>query len=282
MRWVICALAVFALAPRAFADDFAVLRGTQTATYHWGGVYGGAQGGFSSANIDFGSAAHSQIAFILRETAIEADQHISSWTVLPTGRANSVGVGGFIGYNSEWEDLILGLEVNYNHVSLSASSNDSLTRSFTDSTNLPNGHHYFYTVTVGAQSSLQLTDIAELRARAGWETGIFLPYAFAGFALGRANYLTSASVSYTAYDTPDVQTPPTPQLTPLPDLAFAATQANGQNNALLYGFAVGLGTDVALAQNIFVRGELEYVQFAPLNGILVSVSTARLGAGLKF
>jgi len=129
---------------------------------------------------------------------------------------------------------------------------------------------------------LQLTDIAELRARAGWETGIFLPYAFAGFALGRANYLTSASVSYTAYDTPDVQTPPTPQLTPLPDLAFAATQTNGQNNALLYGFAVGLGTDVALTQNIFVRGEVEYVQFAPLNGILVSVSTARLGAGLKF
>jgi len=33
---------MLALAPRAFADDFAVLRGTQTATYHWGGAYGGA------------------------------------------------------------------------------------------------------------------------------------------------------------------------------------------------------------------------------------------------
>jgi len=190
--------------------------------------------------------------------------------------------GGFVGYNTEWEDLILGLEVNYNHLSLSASSVDSLSRSFTDSTNVPAGHRYFYTITVGAQSSLKLTDIAELRGRAGWESGIFLPYLFAGFALGRGNYSTTANVSYTAYDTPDVQTPPTPQLTPLPDLAFSATQTNGQNNALLYGFAVGMGTDVALAQNIFVRGELEYIQFAPLDGILVSVSSARVGAGLKF
>ena len=85
MRWVMYALAVLVLAPsRAVADDFAVLRGTQTATYHWGGVYGGAQGGFSSASMNFGSAASSQIAFILRQTAIEADQHISSWTTLPT------------------------------------------------------------------------------------------------------------------------------------------------------------------------------------------------------
>lgn len=283
MRWVICVLAVSAFAPRAFADDFAVLRGTQTATYHWGGIYGGVQGGDSSGNVNFGNAASSQIAYILRQTAIEQDQNISSWTVLPSANANSLSYGGFVGYNTEWEDLILGLEVNYNHVSLSTSSSDGLSRSFTDSTNLPAGHHYYYTVTVGANSSLTLTDIAEFRARAGWEAGIFLPYAFGGFAVGRANFSTSATVSYTAFDTPDVQTPPTPPLTPLPNLAFGpATQTNGQNNALLYGFAVGLGTDVALAQNIFVRGEVEYVRFAPLNGLLVAVTSARVGAGLKF
>jgi opacity protein-like surface antigen len=50
----------------------------------------------------------------------------------------------------------------------------------------------------------------------------------------------------------------------------------------MYGFSVGGGIDVALTSNIFVRGELEYVRFAPIGDILVSVTTARLGAGLKF
>ena len=83
----------------------------------------------------------------------------------------------------EWDDLILGLELNYNRVSLKAMSADSITRSFTDSTNLPAGHNYFYTVSSGVQASLSMQDIAELRARAGWEAGIFLPYAFGGLAL---------------------------------------------------------------------------------------------------
>ena len=38
----------------------------------------------------------------------------------------------------------------------------------------------------------------------------------------------------------------------------------------------------ALTQNIFVRGEFEYIQFAPLASINVSIVGARVGAGLKF
>ena len=86
-------------------------------------------------------------------------------------------VGAFLGYNVEWENVILGLEANYNRVSLNATSSD-YQRSFTDSTNLPAGHHYFYSLTTTAQSSLRMTDIATFRGRAGWEAGNFLPYAF--------------------------------------------------------------------------------------------------------
>lgn len=39
---------------------------------------------------------------------------------------------------------------------------------------------------------------------------------------------------------------------------------------------------VALMPNLFVRGEIEYIYFAPLNGIQVSVASARVGIGLKY
>ena len=152
---------------------------------------------------------------LLRGTAILQDQQISQWPVFSTsyGDTNSASFGGFIGYNYEWEDVITGLELNYNHfLSLSTSINGSIARSFTDSTNLPSGHHYLYDLTVKAQSAINITDIATFRARAGWEAGSFLPYAFGGLAVGRADTSTSASVSYVATDFPDVQTPPTPHL----------------------------------------------------------------------
>jgi outer membrane immunogenic protein len=279
MRWVICALVVLALPHRAFAGDFDILRGS-VPTYHWAGFYGGAQAGYSSSVVKFGEAAGSQVAFLLRDTVIEQDEQVANWTVLDTRTPVSASLGGFIGYNMEWENIILGLELNYNHVSLSESAQNSITRSFSDSNALPAGHNYFYTVSVGAASSLHISDIATFRARAGLEEGIFLPYAFAGLALAHAETSTGAQLQYSAVDYPDAEIPP---LTPLPNLAVGPlTSGNAQNNALAYGVATGLGVDVGLMPNVFVRGELEYIYFAPINGILVTVASARLGAGLKF
>ena len=61
-----------------------------------------------------------------------------------------------------------------------------MTRTFAESAGLPTGHHYFYSMTVAAQASLHMSDIATLRARAGIETGNFLPYVFGGLAVARA------------------------------------------------------------------------------------------------
>ncbi len=278
MRWVVCAVFVLAITPPAFAGDM-MLRGSEPV-YHWGGVYGGAQVGYTSSEINFGTAASNDIGFILRDAAIEQNEQISQWTVLSSRSPSSAGAGGFVGYNSEWDDLILGLEVNYNRVTLKASSANSISRSFTDSTNLPAGHNYFYSATVGAQSSISMQDIAELRARAGWEAGIFLPYVFGGVAVTRANITSTGTVSYTATDEPASEVPP---LTPLPPLAFGpVSQSSGQNNALVYGAAMGVGVDMAVLPNLFIRGELEYTYFAPVDGIHVTLSTARLGAGFKF
>jgi outer membrane immunogenic protein len=133
---------------------------------------------------------------------------------------------------------------------------------------------------VASQSSLYMTDVATFRARAGWELNDFLPYGFIGLAVGRANYSTAATVSYSASDFVDSSNPPIP---PLPDIPVTTgSEANKQDGVYAYGFATGIGTDVSVTSNVFLRGELEYIYFAPVNAIHVTMVTARVGVGLKF
>ena len=63
---------------------------------------------------------------------------------------------------------------------------------------------------------------------------------------------------------------------------FLFLNSAGQNNAVLWGYTVGAGLDWALTPNIFARGEFEFVQFAPISNIAVSVASGRVGAGFKF
>jgi outer membrane immunogenic protein len=60
------------------------------------------------------------------------------------------------------------------------------------------------------------------------------------------------------------------------------TVGAGQTNALLWGYSVGAGLDWALTPNIFVRGEFDFDQFAPISNVSVTIAGGRLGAGLKF
>ena len=42
--------------------------------------------------------------------------HIDQWTALNSNtNATATGFGGFVGYNTQWQDLILGIEANYTH-----------------------------------------------------------------------------------------------------------------------------------------------------------------------
>jgi outer membrane immunogenic protein len=298
MRRVICAAFVALVLPQAaFAGDYDVLRGSWQPVgpapvtqpvgpapfTRWAGFYAGGQVGYTSSSVTFSNAANSDLAFILRDTTIENDQHISEWPVLGSRNPASMSYGAFIGYNVQFQDVILGTEFNYNRLNLAATSSDVLTRSFTDSTSLPAGHHYLYTVTASALASMHLTDTGTFRARAGWVLDNLLPYAFVGFAMGRTDISNSGTVAFTAVDVPDVQTPPTPQLTPLNPLAFGpVTQGNQQSGQFVYGFSTGFGMDVAVTQNIFLRGEFEYIYFAPVQGTQISMESARIGGGVKF
>jgi opacity protein-like surface antigen len=279
MRWVICALVAMGFAPAAFADDFSILRGSQTVGpalfTRWSGFYAGGQVGYSNMTADFSKATSPLVAFSLRELTLENEDKVSQWPVLGQNSTGGMGYGGFVGYNTQWQDLILGLEANYSRSSFTAVAPVSSIGRAVAAGGIP------YLVDVTGSASLHLIDFGSVRARAGWVFGNILPYAFGGLALGRADYTITSLVS-------GQENPNSPPVFPC-DLAakpncvdFSFSNSDAKNSAFMYGFSVGGGVDVALTPNIFVRGELEYVRFAPLADIVVSIISGRVAAGIKF
>jgi opacity protein-like surface antigen len=268
---------VLGLVSPAAADDFDILRGSQPvgpATFtRWSGFYAGGQVGLSSASAGFSNATQSLVAYSLRETTLEQDDAPSQWQVLGTASSNAVGYGGFAGYNTQWQDLIVGVEANYNHAAFSLHAPVSpIGRTTFDSTGSA------YTVNITGSGSMAAEDFATLRLRSGWVVGDFLPYGFIGLALGVASTSTSATTSGEQYTSGVVGTCTAAE----PCFPFSFINNAGVNQAMLYGLTIGAGVDVAITANIFLRAEFEWDQFNPPPGFFASIASGRVGAGFKF
>jgi opacity protein-like surface antigen len=223
--------------------------------YRWEGLYFGAHAGYTGAGVDFGNGTGSLVDYILRNDVVGT--HVSGWTTLSKGDSSRASFGGFAGYNFQADELVYGVEANYsliNSQGIRISAADSMTRIFNDDTAAPAQHHYFYTATVSSSASVRLIDFGTLRLRAGVALDKFLPYAFAGAALGRVDVVRSATVSYLREDIPDNVAPPAPPITPQPDFNFGPqTRSEQRDGAFAYGYTAGLGVDVALMPNVFMR-----------------------------
>jgi outer membrane immunogenic protein len=271
---LVLALGVVPAAQAADLFDLPILRGSSGSELgppryqSWDGFYAGLQAGYQAASMDFGGSTSDQIAYILRNTTIENEAHVSSWTVLPATATSGTSFGGFVGYNMQWESAILGLELNYDRSSLKGQASDSIARSFTTSTG------YFYNVLVSSQASLRVQDYVTARARAGWSGGWFMPYMFAAIAVARVDVLRSATVTTNAIDVTGVGRP---------DLASGpTTQTDRKDGAFAYGYAIGLGADMALTGNLFVRAEWEYLKLTYSGGYEADINTLRGGLGVRF
>jgi outer membrane immunogenic protein len=277
MRRVIYALLAFAFAPSAFADDLSWLTGAQPVApmnvSGWAGIYIGGAVSYSNAGGDFSNTTQAPLAYSLRELTLESEQQPSSWPVLGQANHSATGFGGFAGYNTQFERLVLGVEADYDQANL------SLIAPNTPISRLTSAGGNTYAVTITGGGSVTDLDFGTLRARAGWALGNFLPYGFAGLAVGHANVNISATVF-------GQENPPatgaclssnTPPCTP-----FSFTGTAGKNGEWMVGFTVGGGLDVALTRNVFLRAEYEYVQFAPIANLVVDVNTVRGGLGIKF
>lgn len=204
---------------------------------------------------------------------MEAEVGPSNWPVLGQANHSAAGYGGFVGYNTQFERLVLGVEANYDQANLSLiAPNSPISRQTSAGGNI-------YDVTVSGSGSVTDLNFGTLRARAGWALGNFLPYAFTGLAIGHANVNIAATVS--GIENPQNQpcTPggPSPACVP-----FSFTGTAGKNGEWMYGFTFGGGLDVALTRNVFLRAEYEYVQFAPIANLILDVNTVRGGLAVKF
>lgn len=278
MRWVICVLFVLGFAPAALAADLDILRGSESvgpaAFTNWSGVYVGGQASYSDLNADFSKATTPLVAQSLVELVLEEVDHPSQWPVLGKGNTDAFGYGGFVGYNSQWANLILGVEGNYTHspATVIATESPILGR-------VVSAGGLGYSVNLLGTGSLTVDDYVSLRARAGYILNSFLPYGFVGFVVGDGDYSLTTQVY-------GQQTSASPAVLPCAPSAtcvnYNFTNSAVKNGALLYGFSVGGGLDVALTQQFFLRGEFEFVQFLPVNNIVLSTMTGRAGVGVKF
>jgi opacity protein-like surface antigen len=109
-----------------------------------------------------------------------------------------------------------------------------------------------------------------IRGRAAYAWGCFLPYMFAGVALGNADIERTANVQDRVSRTQlGIYTP----LVPL-------NSTDAQHNHLIYGYTAGLGVDVNLVGGLFMRAEYEYIRFS--SAVDTSINTVRAGLGYKF
>ena len=124
-------------------------------------------------------------------TAIGQTLMPSQWQVLGRGADSASGGGAFLGYNTQWQDLILGVEANYTHTNLSVTAPFFQIGGRVDT----DGD----VVKINSASAhLGLTDYAEARGRAGYIVGNLLPYGFVGFVAGLGDYNVSVSAQCTA------------------------------------------------------------------------------------
>ena len=261
------ALAVWP-AERAAAADWALRGSMAPPTYaRWDGWQAGVEVGWGTMRNDFSNSTSPLVAFILRNTIQEAEFSPSTWTTLPANTTNGPVFGGYIGYNMQWEQLVVGVDLGYKYANLATTASDSISRQFVTSNNFNNA------VTIDARASFKLVDYATLRARAGYAWGNFLPYAVIGIAAGRFNYGTTVTVH--AEGDPILPAPGT-------SYVLDQTASSGKDNAIVGGVAAGLGIDWAVTPGMFLRAEWEYVAFAPVNGSRSNINTGKVGAGARF
>jgi outer membrane immunogenic protein len=295
MRRLVLAVAMLGAVSGAHAADMPdFLRGsiaTAPVTRNWDGWYVGGQVGYTSADMDFSHASKSLTNFMLRNSVLQ--EPVSLWSALSKNHVQATGFGAFVGRNYQWDDLVFGIEANYNYMNnLTGSSSDSMGLQIINPVgeNPPAGHTHTYNTTLTARAALQIKDVVTFRGRAGWATGNFLPYMFGGLAVGRVDASRSAIVSYDKYDDYDVTTVTVvggvPVATTVHQTDYLGsgtqTQTERRANSFVAGWTAGLGGEYMLWGNVFMRAEWEYVRFLSVKDMTFSTNNVRAGIGYKF
>lgn len=271
MRRLLLATVMYGMVTGAHAADLPFLRGSFTDGFsytrtNWEGGYFGGQAGYGSSDENFNGSNTSILQNLISDNVIQ-QMGVADWTLgLGKVSARAPGYGAFAGYNSQWDDVVVGVEASYLHGSFGGSS--SAFKALVSGSPLSDG--FYHAVAVTSSDAISITDMATFRARAGYSIGRFLPYMFGGLALGNADITRSVTIQDAVS---------TAALGPFTSLAtLDGTEA--LHNHLVYGYTAGVGVDINLIDCFFMRAEWEYVRFT--TSVDTSINTVRLGLGYKF
>ena len=253
-RFLLVAVLCGAVTGAQAADmpDLPFLRGSftdglSTTQVNWQGFYVGGQASYSSVTSRVSPGANAD----LTGTFIPPANVGYRWPQLPNAHSTNTGFGGYFGYNSQWDDVVLGVEANYMHDGFRSVSDAVGLLYQADNVTLQSITH--------SNVVVKLSDFGSLRLRGGYVMGCFMPYAFGGLGLG------SQTVDRT------VSAFPLPLQTPT---------AAASKTKLVYGYSVGAGVDIMLVAGLFMRAEYEYRRVTA--DIDSGVNSVRLGLGYKF
>lgn len=296
MRRFVLATAMVGMAFGAEAADLSdlpVLRGSlppgglTVQKANWDGWYVGGQANYSAVQADFSKSVVGLTNYIFRDTVLQ--QSVAMFGLLPKTTTQGTGFGAFVGRNWQYDDLVFGLEANYSYFnSLATSANGFNAVQITDppGQSNPPGVHSTYTITLTGKSAVQIRDVIELRARAGFAVGNFLPYVFGGALVGRMDASRTVTSFVTRRD--DVTTTDAFGVTTTvtgPTLfvpAQSMTLTEQKFNQFVGGWSGGLGTEFCLWGGLFARAEWEYGKFLEIKNTAVSFNNLRFGLGYKF
>ena len=276
MRITVAAAALVGLcsAPALSADlDYGPLRGSQyepasmvTPIVDWSGGYFGGFAGITQSNFGFGSTFRDPVAHIVRHTTVEKEMKVSGLLRPTADDARARAFGAFGGFNMQFQEVVVGIEADYTRGRMRGQSGDAIGRSF----NASDG--YTYDVALAGQASTQLEDYGTLRVRAGYTAGAFLPFVTGGVALGRALVARSGVVDLVGTDIAGKY----------PTVSLYQGFSAGPREKYSIGTAVSAGVDVQIFNNVFLRGEYQFVSFGDFDGHKANVNTIRGAAGVKF
>ena len=294
MRRLLLAAVMFGAGCGAHAADMPdFLRGSlpgseiDATTRNWSGWYAGGQVGYSTSADDFSGSLSGLTNYIYRNSVLE--QPTGQLAALGKANAQGTGFGAFVGRNFQWDDLVFGVEANYNYVhSLQASSTSSigpLEYSFPAGQFTPANDTPTFNVTLSGNAAAQIKDAITFRGRAGWAAGDFLPYIFGGLAVGRMDVERNVTTTTTRTDVVTTTVGGTtvtqtfgPNLVPSQSL----TMSQERTNDFVVGWTAGLGAEYCLWNNIFVRAEWEYIKFVSVMDTNITMNSAHIGLGYKF
>jgi opacity protein-like surface antigen len=250
-------------------SDLPVLRGSYQdgIVPRWQGFYVGGQAAYGSSDHNFNGATRDIAAQQLALTTVEQVLGVSTWPVIGGKISHQNNAfGAFAGYNTQWDDVVIGLDASYMHGNFGAAASGNMSRQITS-------NDVNYSADATSVASIKYTDVLTLRARAGYAIGSFLPYAFGGVALGLADSVRSSTIrstgTYVGTGTPTISDY---------DVTYSNTEA--KHGRLMTGYTFGVGAEAMLFGNFFARGEFEYIRFS--GPIDTSINTVRGGLGYKF